>query len=772
MTLLAVLSPFALAIVAPWLQRRLDRAAGWLLAALPAVLFIGFLNFALRHPAESHVFSWPWIPSLQIQLSFLLDGLSLLFALMITGIGALVLIYSGGYLAGHPHLGRFYVYLLMFMGSMLGVVLSNNVLSLFVFWELTSFSSYLLIGFYHDRQASRAAALQALLVTGAGGLALLAGVILLAFAGGSWELSELLARGDLVRGHPLLHATLVLILLGAFTKSAQFPFHFWLPAAMEAPAPVSTYLHSATMVKAGVYLLARLHPILGAAPRWQLYVGGCGALTMLVGAGLALLQVDIKRQLAYTTVSVLGALTFLLGLGGETAVTGAILYILVHSLYKGALFLVGGNVDHAVDSRDVTRLRGLRRAMPITFVAALLAGLSMAGLPPFVGFISKELIYEALHAHDLSLLLAVVAVAANGFMFVVALLIGVRIFVGPPAATPREPHEAPPSMWIGPLVLASLGLIFGLVPGLIEGRLVAPAVAAVGQLPATPAPHLALWHGFTPMLLLSAVTIAAGLLVFLGWDFLRARLNRLAPLGRLGPARWYEWVLQGVLGFAHLQTRILQSGSLPVYIATLIVVIILLVGGTLLEQVQIVRLANWNDIRFHELCIILTMMMAILTLVTTNSRLTAIAALGVVGYCVSLIFVLFGAPDLAITQFCIETLSVVLFVLVLYKLPRFQVFSRWPTRLAEAAIAVAFGLVVIGLMTLGMESDLGSPISEFYAANSYLQAHGRNIVNVILVDFRGVDTMGEITVLAIGALGVLALLKLRLDRDRPGKESS
>src|ERR1051325_384690 len=408
--LIAVLSGFAAAIVAPWICRFAGSAAGWLIALLPLGLMIYFGGF-LESVGAGHitVMSYDWVPSLGMKLSFLIDGLSLLFAFLISGIGALIFIYAAEYLRGHPQLGRFYSYLLIFMASMLGLGLANNLIVLYVFWELTSISSYFLIGFDHNRESARAAALQALLVTGAGGLALLAGVLLLGTAGGSLEISTLLDNAEMVRRDALYVPILLLVLAGAFTKSAQVPFHFWLPSAMEAPTPVSAYLHSATMVKAGVYLLARLTPVLGGTPLWLYALSIVGAETMVTGAYVAVRQNDLKRMLAYLTVSALGMLILFIGVGTPEALAAAIVFLLAHALYKGALFLATGIVDRQTGSRDVRELGGLRSAMPMTASIAALAALSLAALPPTLGFIGKEMLLESsLAANRAGLAIAVV----------------------------------------------------------------------------------------------------------------------------------------------------------------------------------------------------------------------------------------------------------------------------------------------------------------------------------------------------------------------------
>ncbi len=737
-------------------------AAGWALAILPASVLIYLLGLTGKVAAgESVIFSIAWVPRLAVSFSFFVDGLSLLFALLITGIGALILIYASGYLAGHALLGRFYFYLFLFLSAMLGVVLADNLITLFVFWELTSLSSYLLIGFDHHRDEARRAALQALLVTGSGGLALLAGLLLLGSVGGSFELSELLQRGDLVRGHALYLPLLLLVLAGAFTKSAQVPFHFWLPNAMAAPAPVSAYLHSATMVKAGIYLLARLSPILGGTEAWHYLVSLAGAATMLTGALLAFPQTDLKKILAYTTVSTLGTLTLLLGLHTTLAAKAAMVFLIVHSLYKGALFMIAGAVDHEAGTRDLRELSGLRRFMPLTTLAATLAALAMAGLPPMLGFISKELLYEAkLEAPRAAWWITSAGVLANALMVAIAASVLLRPFFGRKTAMPQTPHEAPLRLWLGPLILTTLGLIIGLAPDTTAQYFIATAVSAV-RAEATEV-KLALWHGLNPVLALSVFTVACGLLAYFFRRFIQRAMQPLFWLARVGPQQWYEWFLQGLNGLAQWQTRLLQSGYLRSYLLMIILTTIGLTGHALLSRAALPLLSKLPAVQLYEWLIAAIIVVAAIAVVRARSRLAAVAALGVIGFSIALLFVLYGAPDLAMTQFAIETLSVIIFVLVLYKLPRFATFSRPSARLRDALIALAAGGLMTLLVLAVTAAPLRSRLTGFFAENSLPAANGRNIVNVILVDFRGLDTLGEITVLAVAAIGVYALLKLRL----------
>jgi multicomponent Na+:H+ antiporter subunit A len=766
---IVVLSGFGLAILSPALYKVAQQRTGWLLALLPAgiAIYLGIFYLAPVTAGETIVVSYPWTPSLDVSLSFILDGLSYIFALLVSGIGALILIYAGKYLAKYPQINHFYLYILLFMASMLGIVLAGNLLTLFLFWELTSLSSYLLIGFYYNQEASRAAALQALLVTGSGGLALLAGFILLGLVGGSFELAVLLEQGELVRNHSLYGPVLALVLLGAFTKSAQFPFHFWLPGAMEAPTPVSAYLHSATMVKAGVYLLARLSPVLADTPAWTMAVTGVGAVTMLVGAVIALQHTDLKRILAYSTVSALGTMVMLLGMGSKTAVEAAMIYLVVHSLYKGTLFLVAGILDHQTGTRDITKLGGLGRVMPLTAAATLLAAFSMAGLPPLLGFLSKELIYEAtLALGSYAIVLTGAALLANGIMVAIAASLFLKPFTGQQGTTPRQATgEANVALWLGPALLAGLGLLLGLlvgfVPETMSAILATPPVTAVLGQPVTI--ELALWHGLTPMLMLSGVTLLLGGLIYWGQAAVTGWLSRLDPSARLGPQQFYSHSLAGLFSVANWQTTLLQDGRLRIYLLTILSAGTILVGVVFWRYHALAWPADLPPVSFYEVVPPVIILCGVAGLMNFRSRLGAVVALGVTGYGVGLVYILFGAPDLAMTQFAIETLVVILFVLVLYRLPRFIDISSGAMRWRDAAVSITIG----GLITLLILTVAALPpqlrLKFYFIENSLALAQGRNVVNVILVDFRALDTLGEITVLAIAAIGVFALLKLRLE---------
>lgn len=755
---------FALAALAPTLHRVTRDLSGWLFALIPASAFTYFLTLLLRLPQSGVVTQiTPWIPSFGFELAFRFDGLSLLFLLLVSGIGTLISIYAGGYLRGHPQLGRFFAYLFFFMGAMLGVVSAENLLVLFIFWELTSLSSYLLIGFNHEQQASRAAALQALLVTFAGGQCLLLGLVLLGWVGGSFSLPVLLEQREIILASPLAGVSMGLILLGAFTKSAQTPFHFWLPGAMAAPTPVSAYLHSATMVTVGVFLMARLTPLFGGVAGWNQTLTVVGLVTMLVGSILAVGQTDLKRLLAYTTVGALGTMTLLLGLGTPLAAKAAVAFLLVHSLYKGALFMMAGTVDHETHTREVRDLGGLFRAMPITAVAASLAALAMCGIPPVLGFISKELIYEAkLQLGTWGWGMAGLGVLANALVVAVALIVGVGPFFGQARETPKHPHEAPPALWLGSVFLAVLGLVFGLAPFLVDRPLIMPAVEAVLAEPIKV--KLYLWHGLTPMLALSVITVALGLWFYFQRDRLRAWRQTAGFLAAVGPTRAYEALVYGVLPWvAKKQTDFLQNGYLRYYIMVVLAAVLGAVGFGLWQIEMPEGWLIWRPFEWYGVAICVAIFLAGITAIVTHRRITAVVLLGLVGYCAALIFALYGAPDLAITQFLVETLSIILFVLVIYHLPSGRSMSTWKTRVRDALISGTVGVVVTLMIMKALTVDPEKRLTSYFMENSIV-AQGRNVVNVILVDFRALDTLGEVAVLAVAGLGVYAVLRFGMQR--------
>ena len=763
----AVLAGFVLAVLAPAVARQLPRYSGAILALLPAGLFVWFLRNAEAALGPGLIEQWPWSPLPGVALTFRLDGLSLLMALIISGVGALILVYAGGYMRGAASAGRLYALLLAFMASMLGLVLSDNLIALFVFWELTSVTSFLLIGWHFQEERSRAAALQALIVTAGGGLALLAGFVLIGMVSGTWEISALAAQASSLQGSELYLPILLLLWLGAASKSAQFPFHFWLPGAMAAPTPVSAYLHSATMVKAGVYLLARLSPALAGTNEWSLIFMVTGLVTLLLGGYLSLKQDDMKRMLAYSTVSSLGLLVTLLGLGTKLAIEAATLYLLAHALYKGALFMVAGAIDHATGTRDLRRLRGLAGAMPTSALAATVAALSMAGLPFLVGFVAKEYIYEAsLLSGAGAWLLTLLLLAGNVAFVYVAQQMTLRPFRG---ETLRYEHFHAPGvgLWAGPLLLAGLGLALGLLPD-VTAELASGAATAIYGAPV--ALHLFLLPGsINTMVLLSALTLVAGILLFRRRVTLTPWLAWLDAGPRLGPERGFRRMLEALPRQAERITAWQQNGRLRSYVLTIVIAWLLLLaltwavrGGLALPADLLARLA---DMRFHEIILVLVILLGLASAMRASSLLVLIISLGVVGFGTAIVFILFGAPDLAMTQFSIETLGVILFVLVLYRLPGMALLSSRRVLLRDGVVAGLAGAAMTLMILVITDAPLVSPLKAWFASVSEPLGHGHNVVNVILVDFRGFDTLGEITVLGIAAIGIFALLKLRPERD-------
>ena len=796
---LALIAPFLAAAAAPLLTRALGHWAALPLALVPAGIFAFFCR-ALGDVQGGQALTggYVWVPSFNVSYSWLIDGLSLTFVLLISGIGALILLYAGGYLKGHPQQGRFFSFILMFMGSMLGVVVSDSFLMLFVYWELTSITSFLLIGFDHSREASRRAAIQALVVTGGGGLALLAGLILVWNVTGISTISLLTEYAPALKASPYYFAALLLILGGAFTKSAQFPFHFWLPNAMEAPTPVSAYLHSATMVKAGVFLLMRLQPALGDTLAWETILPVFGGATLIAGTVIGIGQTDLKQMLAYTTVASLGLLVMLTGFGTPHALESAALYLVAHAFFKGTLFMVAGAIDHEAGTRDVTRLGGLWRAMPVTFAAAMLAALSMGGLPPFLGFLAKEEVYEALAgSNPRAIAFTLAAIIGNGLMFALAFAVALKPFVGaerdlpgahhgveaepaaPPSALPgispatgengrqHAPHihEAPVLMLAGPVVLALAGLAVGVFSQAFHATFTSPMASAIAHearvITISAIPHISL------PFLLSLATIALGVFVYLFLD--RAREAATAALDSIGwgPDQGFDQAMRGLVKGAHGITRRIQTGRLETYIMVTFIVI----GASLLLPMAVFSewpaLPVWPaEAGFHELVIFAIAVIGLFAVVAAADRLTAIVSLGIQGFAVALIFMLYGAPDLAFTQFMVETLSVVILALVMTRLDLQPSDHRHGRELVkDAIIALACGIGFAALLLRAVQAPFNTALTDFFSQWSKVVAHGTNVVNVIIVDFRGTDTLGEIAVVTITGLAILALIRIRASGD-------
>jgi multicomponent Na+:H+ antiporter subunit A len=770
---LAAIAPFLAAILSPFLFRLTGRLTGWPLALVPAAIFIYLLGFAEYVVGGGTIaVSLPWIEAYGLNFSFFIDGLSLVFALTISGIGTLILLYAGAYLAGHPHQGRFLGFMLAFMGAMLGLVLADSLLVLFVFWELTSITSFLLIGFDHSRQAARRAAIQALVITNIGGMALLAGGILVYLLSGSWEMSALRGMGDLLREHALYGVVLAAFVVAAFTKSAQFPLHFWLPNAMEAPTPVSAFLHSATMVQAGVYLLSRMTPALGGTEIWTGLLVSFGGVTLIWGALGALKQTDLKQMLAQTTIASLGLLVLLIGLGSTYAISAVIVYFVAHAFYKAALFMVAGAIDHETGTRDITALGGLAEKMPVTFIAAAMAALSMIGLPLTVGYFAKEEMYLGLMGGDaLSLVVLIVLIAGNAMLAGVALIVMIRPFLGAAVPTPKPAHEAPLAMLIGPVLLGAGAIVAGILPDWLGHDVLVPAASAILQREVSS--HLTLALDFTSLLLwLSALTWVLGLVFYRQADRIRTLLRRFD--------NWLGWTADTVfdaamfslIRFAATVTRVLHHGRLELYLVLVFAMLAVALFGPMLAMGGLdwiapnADLGNWSarlawpELRPYEWGVIGMAIIGLLAVLAAPTRLLAILSMGVQGTALALIFLLFGAPDLAFTQLMVEVLSVVILTFVMTRL---RLDSRDPRPFEDWArdgtLAIACGAGVSLLLMLVLNGTLDTRLSDLFTATSVPIAHGHNIVNVILVDYRGFDTLGEISVVMGAGIAIIALLR-------------
>ncbi|MGM0635713.1 MAG: putative monovalent cation/H+ antiporter subunit A [Bacteroidota bacterium] len=766
--LIAVLLGFLFSASLVFLGKFFKGKWALLSAIVPLSLLIYFASF-IPAIAEGEVIkqTYNWIPSFGVDLSFKLDGLSLLFSLMITGIGFLVFAYTSAYLKNHQYLDRFYGYLSMFMGAMLGLVLSDNLIAMFVFWELTSITSFYLIGFNNESDSSRKSALLALGITGLGGLLLLAGAVLLGYVSGTYTISEMLSSAEAIQNHKFYILTVLLFFGAAFTKSAQFPFHFWLPGAMKAPTPVSTYLHSATMVKAGIYLLLRFTPILGNQEIWNSTLLVVGAITMLYSAFHIIFRTDLKGILAYSTISALGILTFLIGLGTQAALIAALVFIVVHALYKASLFLITGIIDHETGTRDATQLSGLRKVLMPVAIAGFIAALISGGVPPSIGFVGKDLIYEAtLGFSNHAIWLTIIAIATNILLFYGGFLVGVKPFMGKLPARFEKIHLPSFLMWLPPFVMVILGMLLGIFPSLLEETIVQPGIETL--LVQTESFHLKLWHGFNLILGLSATTMILGLLLYFVLKPKHQLEQGIAKLEPISPKAVVNYITEGFSAFSSLWTGFFQNGFLRHYLSTIVGFLIIAIGYIIFINFDLsIDYSSFSELTVYEIFIVLMMMVAILFTVFSQSRLAAVASMGVVGFAFCLLFLFYSAPDLAMTQFSVDTLTVILFVLVLYRLPKYLNFSKNMLRVEHGVLSIAFGSIITILVLKVLQEPVSSEISQYYGENSYLLAKGKNVVNVILVDFRGIDTLVEICVLIVAALGVFSLLKLRLkSKDR------
>lgn len=793
----ATLAPFLLAFLIPFLYKYLRKIhTGWFVLILPLILFSYFLTYLpVTMSGDTVMQSFAWVPSLDIYFSLYVDGLSLLFALLITGIGVLVVLYSIYYLADkHEKLNNFYVYLLLFMGAMLGVVLSDNLVVLYVFWEITSISSALLISYWYQREKSVYGAQKSMYITVFGGLSMLGGISLLYVMTGTFSVREIIGSADLVTTSTLFIPAMILILLGAFTKSAQFPFHIWLPDAMEAPTPVSAYLHSATMVKAGIYLIARVTPIFGGAAEWFWIITIVGLTTLMWGSISAVRQKDLKAILAFSTVSQLGLIVSLLGVGSaayyyggadhalySTAILAAVFHLINHATFKGSLFMAAGIVDHETGTRDIRKLGGLMTVMPITATVSLIGLAAMAGLPPFNGFLSKELFFTAMtsvtefgffNLDTWGILLPILAWVGSIFTFLYSAILFFKTFTGKfevKKLNVKEVHEAPVGMLISPIILGVLVVLFGLFPNILAYSLIEPAMSAIlpgiletGQQFTVSITH---WHGFKIELWMTIGVIVIGVLLY-------KTMNKWSQSGFYRKERdifnyVYDSGYDGLIRGSQIMTKAQMTGRMRDYFLYMCTFIVLLMIYTMFRyDAFTINTTNVSPIEPFMWVVASMFVVSIIAIPFINNRITAIVVTGVGGFLVALMFTIFRAPDLALTQLLIETVTVILFMLVFAHLPKLKKDKeKKSVKAAKLTVSIAVGVMItlVSLSSFALGSGAGfESIAEFFIAKSKVEGGGYNIVNVILVDFRGLDTMLEILVLAIAAIGVVSMVKLRL----------
>ncbi|MGA0543173.1 monovalent cation/H+ antiporter subunit A [Neotabrizicola sp. VNH66] len=779
-----VLLPFLAALAAATLPVDARNAAAWIsgLAMVAGLVILGALAGPLADAGILRTVV-PWVPSLRLNVSLRMDAFSWLMAVLVLAIGVLVVIYARYYLSKSDPVPRFYAFLMAFAGAMLGMILSGNVILLVVFWELTSITSFLLIGYWTQNPAARDGARMSLIVTAGGGVCLLASMLVLGKIVGSYDLDRILASGEMIRSHPWYLPTLILFLLGVFTKSAQFPFHFWLPGAMAAPTPVSSYLHSATMVKAGVFLLVRFFPALGGSEAWFYLVTGTGMVTLLFAAVVALFRHDLKGLLAYSTISNLGLITALAGIGSDGAILAAIFHIVNHAVFKASLFMAAGIIDHETGTRDMRRLSGLYRAMPVTGTLAIVASAAMAGVPLLNGFISKEMFFtETADWHNgtwLDNALPYIATVAGVFFVAYSLRFIHAVFFGPPATDlPHPPHE--PNAWMRrPVeVLVLVCLVVGIFPAQTLGGVLDAALRAVMG-PDVPQHDIALWHGVNTALIMSLVALAGGTLLYL----LFARRIEAGPEGpplihRIRGQKVYEWLLLRLSWtWPRRLHRLLGTEKLQPQLRLIVVLSLLFAVGAVGTALWSVAPALTNTLNpaFALMWLVGGTCAMGAAWQAKYHRFAALLLLGGAGLITTLTFAWFSAPDLAVTQLLVEIVTTVLLLLGLRWLPRRReeipddnLLPAKLRRFRDLVIAMVVGTGMAAMAYVVMTRPLVPNIGDWFLRNSYYEGGGTNVVNVILVDFRAFDTFGEITVLAVVGLTVYALLR----RFRPAPESA
>jgi len=767
---LIVALPFLGALLPGLMNSAGRQAVGGVTFTVSLAAFVGLMtNLPAVLNGDVVLVGVNWFPQLGLNVNLMLDGLGFFFATLILGIGLLIIAYARFYLSRDDNMGEFFTYLLLFQGAMVGIVLSDNILLLLIFWELTSLSSFLLIGYWKHLPEGRQGARMALTVTGMGGLAMIGGMLILGQIVGSYDLSTILQERELIQADPLYVPALLLILIGAFTKSAQFPFHFWLPHAMAAPTPVSAYLHSATMVKAGIFLMARMWPVLSGTPEWFYIVTTTGLITMVLGAVIALFKHDLKALLAFSTVSQLGLITMLLGTGTAFGAFAAMFHILNHATFKAALFMSAGIVDHATHTRDVRLLGGLRHLMPITFVIATIAALSMAGIPFLNGFLSKEMMLQEMEQTYLfGPDWLVPALAIFGSLFSAAYcfrMIG-HTFLGKkraPESYPAKPHDPGAGLWLPPAILVVLVVVIGVAPFLVQDFVILIAKAVIGDAAVLEVKYIKIWHGFVPPLFMSIAAIVGGLIVVALFKPL-SRLWEAAP--RPEAKTIFDDIIATFVMYARALIHPLHNGAFTRY-ALILAVTTLAAGyhawmsGVVGELTREVQPVGWVEVGGW----IMLAAAAVGLAAMHHNRLLALILIGIVGLMVSIGFIFLSAPDLAMTQITVEVVTIILLLLALNFLPNHTPIesSTW-RRIRDVIVACAAGLATMALSYHYLMRDaVSSPISGFHLANSYKGGGGTNVVNVILVDFRGFDTFGEIIVLGIAALLIYALTESLLD---------